>query len=258
MFVLAFAAMLLPTLKTANAQTIIDGVSWYRVGGGSGSSLSNSSGSLVYTPASTASTANIIGYFSPSTLALGETITLSLNVTMSQVPNAMESVRFGLFNSGGVQVTANSNNFDNAAFAAYQGYSVWFNPSSTSSAYTIRERITTSNNALFAGGASNNPALGTTTNGTIGLAANTPSTWEFSLTRTEAGLGLVSTVNGVELSRVDNVSPYFTFDTIALQFSANVTGAVTFNSIAVPEPSTAILGALGIGFVLMRLRRGRR
>ncbi|GAT32604.1 hypothetical protein TSACC_21003 [Terrimicrobium sacchariphilum] len=251
-------ALLMPTLKSAYSQTVLDGISWYRVGGGTGSSLNVSSGSLVYTPASTAATVNIVGYFNPQTIALGQTITLSLNITMSQIPNAMEAVRFGLFNSGGSQVTANSNSFDNAAFAAYQGYSTWFNPAATSSAYSIRERIATNNNAIFAGGSSNNPSLGTVSNATIGLGANIPSTWALSLTRTEAGLSLLSTVNGIELSRVDNISPYFTFDTVAVQFSANVTGAVTFNSVTVPEPSAAILGILGAGFLLMRLRRSRR
>ena len=163
-------------------QNLPTSAAWYLRG--NATSLAASPGQMTYT--SNGNVSNIVGYFTgsgtPYTLSVGETMTLSMSLSLSNVPDIDNVFRFGLFNSGGSQINSDSTNFLSSSFNAYDGYSVWFNPSATSAAYTIRDRIGT-NDAIFSSSSSVNSVLGATTNASIDIPANTLVSLAVNLSR---------------------------------------------------------------------------
>lgn len=261
-------------------QSLTSSAAWFYLrnnatsGGSNPPSLTASAdneGQLIYSlGASTGSTANIVGHFtatdSPYVLQVGETLVLTIDVSLDAIPAdgaafGNTPIRFGLFNSGGSRVTAdNTADFQSSAFFGDRGYSAWFNPDgSTTAIHQVRERVGSSN-AIFSSGAGVNNLLGDNDATAIGMAATTATTLQLSISRTsETDATVVSSLNGVTISRVDTASAFFDFDMVAIQFGSSVTGA-KFDRIAVevvvPEPAS--VGWIGLGAAMVVLRCHRK
>lgn len=240
------------------------------VNAGAGATLNVNTGAGEMVFSAVGQTANLLTYFtasgSPVALAIGETLSLSVQLSLSNVASQDTGIRFGLFNSKGNRVTSdNLSTFQQSTFNAWDGYSAWFNPSSTTNPYNIYERTGTST-AIFSTSAGVNTVLGVNNSASIGITGNEPFTLSLSITRTsENALSLLSSVNGVTLSRTDSTPEEllaFSFDTFAIQFGTAVPGnnqTVTFHSIDVsiiPEPSAfGLLCAGAFGIMMTRKRR---
>lgn len=238
-----------------NDQDLPSSSAWYLRG--NANSLTAGTGAMVLD--SSGSTLNLVSYFtgsgSPYTLSEGETMTLTIHFEQSAINDSNSGMRFGLFNSGGNRVTGDSTNFLSSTFDDYSGYSVWYNPANTSASYNILERIGSSD-AIFASGSSVNSVLGAGNSSNINMTADTETVLSLSISRTASGVSIVSSVNGVVLSRDDLGSTEFSYDTIALQVGSSMLSdgdLMTFNQVSVqviPEPSHM---AFGIGAVLILL-----
>lgn len=247
---------------------------WFRTASGTTPSptLSAATGALVYTKAGTASSVNLYTYFTPEAatdLSVGQTLTVSLSFSMSNIVDSPGGVRFGLFNSFNPAPPTTTTRIGSdgtgstmsAAVSGYRGYSVWFNPSATTSNYEIRKR-TANSTTLFDSGV--NPVLGASGSASIGMVANTPISLSLSITRISGTeLSIFSSVNGIELTRIDTPASNFGFDSFAMQFASNLPGngnTITIDNISVtvvPEPSA--VGLLGVGALgTAMMLRGRR
>lgn len=225
---------------------------------------------MLYTSIGT--TTNLITYFTPAgaavTLGIGQTMILSMELSMSNIASLADGLRFGLFYSGpgpaeATRITASvTDAFASPVFSQYDGYSVWFNPSATTAGDNIFERTGSGNFALFA--AAVNTRLGADNPVSIGMTADTFADLSLAITRTSpTQLTLVSSVNGVELTRIDDSVDTFAFDTVAIQFATSVPGnaqTATIDNVrvtVVPEPSAlglAGMGAFGTAAFLCRRR----
>lgn len=234
----------------------------------SNTSLSASTGALVYT-ATTSSGQFSTAYFAPSGspvgLADGESITLSFNFSLSSIVNNEDGLRFGIFNSNSTRFATgfSSAELDLTNAAVHEpttGYLAAANPGATAgtSTFSVREKFTNSGTTPF----SNSGVVGTNnTAAYLGLAAATTYSAMFSITRSGANAVLSSTINGITQTGTDTgASAGFNFDQISIfTNSAPVPTNATFtidnvNVTVVPEPSVALLGALGT-LALLRRRR---
>jgi hypothetical protein len=201
-YILAALAFTLFTPLAVRSEALLNDASsatWYLAGTSGGGTLTVSTETERMTYTSAGSTANIIGYFDAYSLSLGGTVTLSMNVTLSSTPAVRQGIRFGLFNSGGDRIDADTSGFTNSLFESYEGYSVWFNPTdggnTYQNSYNVYKRIG-DNTAIFASASAVNPYLGDDHGAVVGLEANVSELWQLSLTRTESGVTIVSSVNG--------------------------------------------------------------
>ncbi len=233
------------------------------------SSLSAATGALVYT-STTSSAQSATAYFttagSPVTLADGQTITLTFDFSLSSIVNVDQGLRFGIFNSNGTRFASGFSGtmqpFSNVGVnGPTTGYLAYVNPGATSgtSTYSVREE--------FTGGAtpfSSTLAVGTNnTAAYLGLVADTTYSAIFSITRSGADAVLSSTINGITQSGTDvGASAGFSYDEISI-FTASTTvpasGTFTLDNVnvtVIPEPTAAMLGALGTLALLRRRRNG--
>ncbi len=163
--------------------------------------------------------AQIFGYFtasgSPRTLAVGDSLKLTLRLRLSRLYNQSAGIRFGLFNANGVRATADSSdNVYGNTYVGYRGYFVGFNPGA-SSTFEIRRRFESTGHSPLLSGGSTVAASASGVN--VGLAANTLFIAELTFTRTAADtMTIVTRVNGVELSATDTAIVATAFDTIGL------------------------------------------
>jgi hypothetical protein len=230
-------------------------------------SSSASTGAMVYT-ATTSSAQSATAYFaasgSPVSLADGESITLTFDFSFSSIVNVDQGLRFGIFNSNGTRFASGFSGtlqpFSNASVnGPTTGYLAYVNPGATSgtSTYSVREE--------FTGGATPFSSTGTVgTNNTaayLGLSANTTYSAVFSITRSGANAVLSSTINGVTQSGTDTgASAGFSYDEISIFTGSAVvptSGTFTIDNVnvtVIPEPSAAMLGALGVIGLLRRRR----
>jgi hypothetical protein len=163
--------------------------------------------------------AQIFGYFTAvdaaRSLAVGDSLRLSLRLRMSRPYNQSGGIRFGLFNSAGVRASADSSSdvYGNT-FVAYRGYFTSFNPGA-SAAFELRRRSSSSGSSPLLGGGST--VFGSATGTNVGLAAGVEFPAELVLTRSTATtMAVVTRVNGVELSASDTELVASSFDTIGL------------------------------------------
>jgi hypothetical protein len=171
----------------------------------------------------------------------------------------VDTLRIGLYNSGGTRVSADTSGIANTAFNAYTGYGLWANLNAAGSNSTRLVQRTGTNTTLFASGAHSNivsamPALGYTADTTYTLMLEIEHTSASSVTLT------FTDSNGYSRTGTDTAGSFTSFDTFALFLGngSSVTNYTVDNVqiSVVPEPGSGLLAGLGGGALLL-LRRGR-
>jgi hypothetical protein len=205
--------------------------------------------------------------FSSTTLAIGDTISMSFTYASTEDTSNATGLRFGFHNTMGTTQTSDLPGASaNAIYQDDLSYQIWAprdvaNQPIQMFATNVAARpldtslITSSSNTAIPGTAS-------TTTSTAGAAG--PRTATFSLTRTATGYDYLSTYGGAVLSGSTTVVRTDTFDSIVLwsDLRGNLLN-VSFDDVvvtytAVPEPSTyaMIAGGLGlVGAIVVRRRR---
>ena len=234
--------------------------SWYT--GGSTGTLQNTSGQLDWSPSGTNNDTYSIGRsFSSQTVAVGETIRLTMDYTQNAATSG-DIIRVGFYDVTNA-ISANEWSTSGSTIAAYSGYYGFIRDNGTTS--QLRRESVTDTTA-----ATNGPTVNTTVNAlsnltgtftTFDIVQSTSYKIVFEATRTSSTLMSVT----YKLTSLDGASIYqnITGDTTALLMNSFDTvvirpnGPALFDNIEVsviPEPTAALLG--GIGF-LMLLRRRR-
>lgn len=207
----------------------------------------------------------IWGHFASTSPAVGETLRLSFTASFSAAGNAVATdgaFRWALLNSGGSQTTTDfaGNNASGissgSTFAAWKGYQGDSSVSGTPNANTlqIRERKGTGD-ALFTSSNWDVRATGNT-----GATTTTDMAIVLDITRTSTGLIIGTTYGGNSISFTDTTASTTSFDTIAFFTLDTLSKDITLSNIKletliIPEPTTALLGALGFaGFAIRRKR----
>lgn len=212
-------------------------------------------------------------HFPTATLGVGESLTISFNISHANAENRAGGLVFGVFNSfGGPTVGADvfAGNADAnppvpaTDFSAYQGYRVFTNPgASAASGTTIGKRNANQSSIVDGTYTALTDGIG---NG-VGLISNTAYSVSITFARTgESSLETTFSLNGVTITGTDNDASNFAFNTFAYKKS-NSTGnsgnlylddfLVTHT--AVPEPASAgVLTGVIIGLMVFCGRRRRR
>lgn len=245
-------------------QSLTGSAAWGFSPNNGGNTLSASTSALVYTAAAAGAAQYSTAYFtasgSPVTLAVGETISLNFDFTLSSIVNSADAFRFALLSSHGTRMpsgfSGSNQAFSNSAvFGASDGYQAWINPGGTS--FQLREEFVSVVPTPFSGSAQ----IGTTNTTSLGLAANTNYSANISVTRSATGALVSSTINGVTNSFLDT-SGKFEFDSVSFFTSTAAvptSGTLTVDNVnvsVIPEPSAALLGGLGALALLRRRRNG--
>jgi len=157
--------------------------------------------------------------------------------------------------------------------AIYTGYGMFMNMGfqlSNATPFQLMERATTSQNLLSSSAGwsflTNNAVLGTT-----GYANGTTYTYTMTLTRNgSGGLDVVSTMAGGSIGGTGSITDTYTdstpsgflYDTFAIRPSDANSSAAQFDTTLfqvefIPEPSTFVLVAAGLGLMIGAIRRRR-
>jgi hypothetical protein len=199
----------------------------------------------------------VVAYFTATTLDIGDSITLSFDFSYADAAaSAGNQLRFGLFNSGGSQVSADGATSD-SAFNDDAGYGSFYSLQTTegSGGYSIRGR-TGGNDTLWSASTGGLDTLLVSDDSDIS-AVDTTYSASFTITSTASGeLTISSTINGQTIEYTDTAASTTTFDMISI-YAGGANGALTLSNMSVtliPEPSTfALLTSLGVfGFSIVR------
>ncbi|RRJ99523.1 hypothetical protein Ga0100230_015395 [Opitutaceae bacterium TAV3] len=226
---------------------------------------------------------HLLTYFDTTTLAIGESLTVSLHLSFNDPVTYSNGFRLALYDSHGTKnrVTSNGHGSTNDLFKPYTGYRADMNFTAyngTTTAIGIQHRnpadATHTGNSLV----HSNTGMYYQSVGTGGLSA-TPTdgvlyTGTFTLTRlSETGTRISVSIVGTNLTNyacvTDDANGFSTFDTFAIfpSSSSAMTSltlhdvTITHTAAAVPEPATAAvtLGvfAAALATVILALRRRR-
>lgn len=243
-------------------------------------SLDASSGALVWdhsitTPTAANSFSAIWAHFteagSPITLAVGETITLTFDVSFSTAGafiNSSGGFRFALFNSAGIRTATDLAGTNETGIASGNTFSGWRGYEGQTPISNVETGATGTNDFLTR-------ERGGTGNGLFSSANWTPlassavaeplfasaTTYQgfLNIGRTDTGAVIQAGINGkVTNSFLDTSSPFVSFDTVAFFVLDGVSKDVTIDNVnisVVPEPSTSwILGVAALGLIRRRRR----
>lgn len=250
----------------AHGAVIFEGTTWYS--SGASANLTVASGTMSNTTLSP-NGSFAITYLTPSgtplTLTTGQTLTFTVDFSISGAAASASGLRFGLFNSGGSRINTDNGGLSNAAYANYIGYASAFgsnNVSGNSLTSALWDR-TSSNNALISTSSvfTSNASASTNTSSTPPLTSGTPYTMTLTLTlNSPSSLTVASTLTGSTLpgggitrSYVDT-TPVINFDTVALYSTSSMSSGLNFTNVSVsivPEPTSSsfLIGAIGLLFV---------
>ncbi len=230
---------------------------WYTSTYNTTRSLSVESGRLTVSTGSNA--LSFLTYFTPTTINVGESITLSFNFTVSNAFTT-EGLRYGLLNSFDSRLSADvGDSGPGSTFNGYQGVAGFQSMSTTEQRLRARSGGSDALWTVNPGGFNTQLLF---QNANLGLTAG-PTIYdgEFSIERTDAtSLLITSTLNGVAISTTQTSATNFTFDTIGFNVgNGNVGFSIDDVSIVlVPEASHyALLTALPLLGTLLFLRRRR-
>lgn len=187
----------------ANAQTAVNSPSaltWFK--SRTGDSITPGTGTVLFTEGQT-SGSTFLANFPAAGVAVGQTLTVNLGFTTGETVDGVtsNSFRFGVFNSGNTQVTANFNSNSNAAFTNDYGYGFGLNFNGSNVDLRARNGADPLPNTLLSsygdtsGWSSSFSAIPPT--GTIGaFLPNTAYTLGIELTRTAEGYSGAFSLNG--------------------------------------------------------------
>lgn len=244
---------------------------------GTADNLDASSGALV-----AKNTLTHLTYFtaenSPVNLAIGDSLTVSFDVSFSIVHDTPGVFRVGLFNSGGHRFTGDNIGNTNAAFATgYDGYLAAVNVGQTAgnnNIFNLRERTATNNltsgsiggsggfSNLGSGGAAKTFAANTVYNAVLTFTLVDAST--LAISQSYSGLFAGDTVVSTASATLsDTASLTTSFDTLSFYYQTSNTDFTTIDNIkidytsTIPEPSAfaAFAGLGGLACVAFRRRR---
>lgn len=227
--------------------------------GGNTGTLSNSSGQLSWSPSGTNNDTYSIGRsFSSQTISVGETIRVTMNYTQNAA-TANDIIRVGFYDVTNA-IAANQWSTSGATVGAFSGYYGFFRDNSTTS--LIRSESATDTTAAATGPTVQTlaPTLttiaGTTTN--FNIVQSTSYRIVFELTRTSPTVMSSSYTLSSGVTTHQNITG--SVEVVQNSFDALVirpNGPILLDNIEVtmiPEPSAALLGALGL-LPLLRRRR---
>jgi hypothetical protein len=231
--------------------------SWFT--GGNTGTLSNSSGQLSWSPSGTNNDTYSIGRsFSSQTISVGETIRVTMDYTQNAA-TANDIIRVGFYDVTNA-IAANQWSTSGATVGAFSGYYGFFRDNSTPS--LIRSESATDTTAAATGPTVQTlaPTLttiaGTTTN--FNIVQSTSYRIVFELTRTSPTVMSSSYTLSSGVTTHQNITG--SVEVVQNSFDALVirpNGPILLDNIEVtmiPEPSAALLGALGL-LPLLRRRR---
>lgn len=201
--------------------------------------------------------------FTSTTLSVGQTIVLTFDATITGGTAAPDNFRFGLFNSGGTNLTgdlvgnppATSTTFHNDV-----GYSV-FVPQHTTGTGSLRYRgTTTASNAIQLTGTANlsfststissASASGTPFSGSLSITRSATNSYDLSATFAGNTLATTSYSPALDTSTFDSLSFF------SVMNQANM--SLTLDNVkveVVPEPSSILLLGLASATLITRRRR---
>jgi len=172
----------------------------------------------------------------PITLANdGDAITVTLKVTMDQIPNSADSIRFGFFNSALVRLSADDNGA-NVTTQGYKGFISRFNPSTRVG--TMQERTSAGGSDQLFGGTLTTETV-TSTPAPV-LTAGTAFPVTLVVTKVATGIRIDATFNGGTYLSTDTTPATLSFDTFAMfgssaltQFAAAAGSGLTMDDVVV-------------------------
>lgn len=246
-----------------NNAELPDSAAWHLIG--SGSPSMNVDDRRLYVQTTTAAAIGLTTAFAGTpgyTLATGETIRVSFYLTANfRGTAAADAFRFGLFNSGGSQITASGAGANGAdpAFFAWRGYSFWVPYGDTTANAAIREK-NGNNNTVFAAGAN---SILTTVPYFPGAFSEGDKYVVLSITNNGTSATITASLGSTTTTWTDDTpSGSLTFDSFSI-FAASSTlgsqGGFSLGAIRVetiPEPSIPALLTLvfPLGFFPRRRR----
>jgi hypothetical protein len=223
------------------------------------------------------SSASWTTYFTPEgsevNLALGDSLKITWVFSLSGVNagNTSQNFRLALVNTPSAARLA----ADGApGTAAYTGYSMFMNMGPTmgnGNSFQLRE-FAGGSSAFLSGSSAWLALTNGVASGATGYVAGTPYTYTMVLTRVASGLDISSTMSGGSVGGTGTITDSYLdttpnggsyqFDTFGIRPSGESTTASIFDTslfkvevIVVPEPSTVLLVAMGLGGLLISRRR---
>lgn len=235
---------------------------------------------------------SILTYFTPTSLEVGETLSLSFNLNIvgpagtafSNAQGNNNQLRFGLYDSGGVTPVV-ADNFGSSSypggqynFGSQDGYASVTslvagstNSDGTPAGWTIRDR--TGTNTALISTTTGYTTLGAAEFPSTSFAVDTLYTGMMTITRTVDGVDITATFTGGALganytiSRFDDTDAITQFDMLAFHLNSNVAVGFLIDNVQlsltaapIPEPSTyaALAGLLALGLAAWRRRNATR
>ena len=192
---------------------------------------------------------HFLKYFDPTTLAVGDFITLTTTFKITGIDGANNNnyrLRFGLFDStGGTQQTTNGH--PNTIGTGVNGYMGAFSPAAGKPTHIFQSDP--ANNSFMVQAVSNFETVSNTDTDGDALADGTLCTLRLTVERTASGNDLTWAMNGKEISvsasdTGGSVAPFTTFDTVAFAVldAPNMITDWRFDSILVETTGTVAAG----------------
>lgn len=200
----------------------------------------------------------IHGQFTPTSLEVGESLTLSFNYRLSAALNAGDALRFGLFNTNGSPVTTDTNG--SSATNGYTGYMGYTNPNSSSATGTRLIVDTDATNRFF----TTSGLTVITTGPAFAAGANVQSVTLTIMRESATEMRVTGNAGGGVFGGLESVSNFTSFDTVGFRLNSTSTGLsigdISLTYAAIPEPasSAALVGVGLLGFAALRRRRPAR
>lgn len=236
----------------STTQSLPNSATWYS--GGPTPNTSVIDGRLTFRDANSGK-ATALAYFSPTELAIGQSLNLSFDYRFSQTAVGSNAFMFGLFNSGGDLAEKNDINFRKLAdYTGYAASGVFGTDTSRS------DHIEATNQA-----GDNLLSLSDYTVGTSYLQVGAATPGEIykasmQISRTAAGITVQSQIGGTVMLQTYTNAMFTKFDTVGI-FSNGDSGTFSLDNVQLdyvgaPEPSTFFaMGLLGVAVFGKMLRR---
>jgi hypothetical protein len=246
------------SIKDRAVQNLPSSAAWYFGGNGSGAGASAFDGSLQVNVGEPSKGVEVSAYLtepdSPVTLAVGDSVTLSFDLTFGTLgASAANGLNVGIFNSGGKRLTKDSAALlgQNSAFSDWTGYACYSrigNIKTVSGAILVKERVG-GTFTLFSGNAANvadlaaSDVAGNSLIGGKSYAGNC-----ITITRTERGVAIFGQIGSNTFSAEDCAGAFDSFDAIAFGSNAGIADGSYFKldniKVSVNRKSAILVGSV--------------